>query len=138
MLSASKYTLGGMPQKSEAATPQRPMPVDTFGQRSILSRPYESPMRLAKENMGELLARPRETISPAKISLQDIPINQYDSVMANSRLEEIRRKYDSQYRRLQEPGTPLRDLSNVGGLRREDPTSLGSESKLHNVSRSTW
>lgn len=80
--------------------------------------------------------RSRETVSPARASLQDIPINQYDSVMVNSRFEEIKRKYDSQLK----PSTPMKEV--VAGSRRaeleEKAKSPASEIKVQSFTRSTW
>jgi hypothetical protein len=58
-------------------------------------------------------------MSPIKGAMQDLPTNQYDSVMVNSRLDEIRRKYDGHLKRFQEPHTPLRDLSNASMRQRD-------------------
>lgn len=64
-------------------------------------------------------------------------MNQYDSVMANSRLEEIRRKYDSQQKRFHESHTPLRENSNM--LKKKDDSSyMGSGNKLSSISQNNW
>lgn len=58
--------------------------------------------------------------------------------MANSRLEEIRRKYDNQLKRFQEPHTPMREGAGMMKKREPEGLGIGSEQKAHSISRSSW
>jgi hypothetical protein len=96
---------------------------------------YESPAAVKENGEYARKSRERERASPIRAALQDVQLNQYDSVMANSRLEEIRRKYDSQLKRFQEPHTPIRE--NAGTIKkREESVPISSDIKSHN--KSCW